>query len=435
MTAPLETGRKLVLVSTPLAVLLSASCITSEFTAGAPTSDGGNESSLMDSSSGGGDGMTTDSGGTPRDAAPNDAAHEGCAACPSGTHCVGGSCVCDPTSCTGCCASGYCLAGNDSAACGNGGKACSSCNGLACLGGVCNAQCTPSELASGQGSPKGIAVDAANAYWTNNSDGRVMRCALAGCGNAPTALATSQNQPTGIAVGETAVYWANGGGDIMACATGGCTAPKSITTSGMGFSRIAVSLGDLFFSSIAAGAVYQCADTGCAAASPTPLVMSPSADVVAADLTYFYWADNTASGTINRCTRTNCPGTVTALASNQSNPNGLAVDLTTVYWVTNTSTGTGTVAKCAIGGCGGTPTLLAKGLQHPVGVAVDAKNVYWTDDVAGALYACPLAGCPGMAAPPAFATGQASPSAIAVDATSVYWTNLVTAGSVMKCAK
>ncbi len=45
-----------------------------------------------------------------------------------GLHCSSGSCVCDPTSCTGCCALGKCFDGTDSSECGSSGADCTQCN-------------------------------------------------------------------------------------------------------------------------------------------------------------------------------------------------------------------------------------------------------------------------------------------------------------------
>ena len=55
-------------------------------------------------------------------------------ACPSGERCCsGGSCVCDSTSCNGCCSAGQCNAGTQTSACGTGGNACTACMaGAAC---------------------------------------------------------------------------------------------------------------------------------------------------------------------------------------------------------------------------------------------------------------------------------------------------------------
>jgi len=69
----------------------------------------------------------------------------------------------------------------------------------------------PTTLASNQGMPAEIAVDATNVYWTNVSTNEVMRCAIGGCGGKPTVLATGAIIAGGIAVDATSVYWATRG--------------------------------------------------------------------------------------------------------------------------------------------------------------------------------------------------------------------------------
>jgi hypothetical protein len=55
-------------------------------------------------------------------------------ACGDGQRCVSNVCVCDTTSCTGCCSAETCEPGTDNAACGHGGGACQTCAAAAICG-------------------------------------------------------------------------------------------------------------------------------------------------------------------------------------------------------------------------------------------------------------------------------------------------------------
>jgi hypothetical protein len=82
---------------------------------------------------------------------------------------------------------------------------------------------TVTTLASGLSSPYAIAVDGANAYFTQvgatlldgggtfDGPGAVMRCAIGGCGGQPAAFADGLSRPLGIALDANAVYWAESG--------------------------------------------------------------------------------------------------------------------------------------------------------------------------------------------------------------------------------
>lgn len=60
--------------------------------------------------------------------------------CAPGQRCLGGTCVCDGTSCPdGCCAGGMCLDGDSASSCGTGGNRCDACPaGQACANGRCS---------------------------------------------------------------------------------------------------------------------------------------------------------------------------------------------------------------------------------------------------------------------------------------------------------
>ncbi len=66
---------------------------------------------------------------------------------------------------------------------------------------------TPMTLASGQQKPTDLAVDATHAYWTDQLAGTVMSVSLAG--GTPTAIATGQPSPYAIAIDDKSVYWSN----------------------------------------------------------------------------------------------------------------------------------------------------------------------------------------------------------------------------------
>jgi len=67
--------------------------------------------------------------------------------CNIGQRCSAGSCVCDSSSCSGCCNGTTCLGGNATSACGVGGTACVPCTGTqTCTGGQCqggSSKCVP----------------------------------------------------------------------------------------------------------------------------------------------------------------------------------------------------------------------------------------------------------------------------------------------------
>ncbi|AKV03855.1 hypothetical protein AKJ09_10518 [Labilithrix luteola] len=57
-----------------------------------------------------------------------------------------------------------------------------------------------------------LATDGADVYFAEQSDqGRIFRCPVTGCAAAPEVIATSQGRPTALAVDAVSIYWTNSG--------------------------------------------------------------------------------------------------------------------------------------------------------------------------------------------------------------------------------
>jgi hypothetical protein len=167
----------------------------------------------------------------------------------------------------------------------------------------------PIELAAlGQAVPAGIALDATNIYWINQSAGSVMKMPRSG-GN-PTVLATGQPLPQDIATDSTSVYW---------------------TAFGDGVRN--------------GGAIVKVAIGG---GVPTTLASGQNPAGIAVDDQNVYWT-NSSSFTGNSDGGlggvTNVDGSVmkvplgggapVEVAGGQANPMGIAVDAASVYWANN----------------------------------------------------------------------------------------------------
>ena len=183
----------------------------------------------------------------------------------------------------------------------------------------------PKKLASDQGQPVAIAVDAANAYWVNNEGvplGVVMEGPLDGSG--AITLAGQQSDPSGLAIDATYVYWtAYGDGTVMRVPIAGGT-PETLARDQKAPSAIAVDASAAYFLD-GNGVLASVSLTG---GDPKMLARHGFALTMTLSEGELFW--NTQTGVW----RTSTTGRATKqIAASSPSPQGpIAVDATNVYW-------------------------------------------------------------------------------------------------------
>jgi sugar lactone lactonase YvrE len=294
---------------------------------------------------------------------------------------------------------------------------CGACN-HSCLGGACElSTCQPVVLASGQGGPRGVAVDDKSVYWANQYDGTVVWAPKDG--GAVFKLAGGQSSPYDVATDGVKVYWVTlEGGTVMSVPING--SPLTTLASGqIKPAGIEVYAGVVFWMN--SNAVFFLQE------GSTPQKFADAQNGVSAlkvhDTGVYWTADG--GGTLKRVP---IAGTaLLTLASGLPPLAGIAVFGMTAY---GTLGSVGEVRSFPIDGGGDIVNIVAKGQVGPNGIAADASGVYWTNSEGGTVMRAPLAG--GAAETLAFA--QARPADIATDDQAIYWSNFE-GGTVMKLAK
>ncbi len=186
-----------------------------------------------------------------------------------------------------------------------------------------------------------IAVDSANAYWTNSMANTVMKVALDG--GAPITIASGQSWVHGLTIDAANVYWAVPG-----------TEPTGYTD------------GWVMKAPIAGGAPTMLASGQLLPAS------------IAVDTQRVYWTGyGPTAGSLSETTLDG--GMTSVLAANEDYPHQVVVDGASVYWTTQGTIPNdyvdGAVHKMPLGG--GAITTIAAGQHSAQGVVVDDTSVYW----------------------------------------------------------
>jgi hypothetical protein len=334
--------------------------------------------------------------------------------CGSRTPMESGSAACPPgqAACHGSC--GDVLSDDDN--CGGCGIKCSAPppSTATCTSGRCLVTLVPdTDVADFAVSDQGV-------FWTTYGEGTVMKVPLGG--GPPTILASGYANvtPSGIAVDAANVYWTNYdlAGTIMKVPVGGGS--TTVLASGPAFpARIAVRGANVFWATWANhgadGSVLKVPVGGGTATTLAHSQTGPDDLIVDADSVY--WTTSDTAGKVRQVPIGG--GTTATLVAAHGLSGRLAIVADTIFYCTYDDADTiGTLMK--VPRAGGTPTVLATG--HPADIAADATHVYFTD-YASANYTqgTVMKVATDGGAVTVLALGQNAPGRIAVDRTSLYW--------------
>ncbi|MEW6128691.1 MAG: C25 family cysteine peptidase [Acidobacteriota bacterium] len=301
---------------------------------------------------------------------------------------------------------------------------------------VLNAQ----NLTSGNQNPMGVAVDATNIYWLEQSSGELKK--MPKMGGAMTTLASGLSNPRLLVVNGDFLYFtedtspyrigkiAISGGSITTL----INVPPDLQDS-LGAKGLAVDGTYVYWTEgcCGSGKVRKIPVGGGAATLLAQGVQGGNPKGLALDESFVYFVDwgCCCSGGIHRVSKAG--GAVTALGTGLlCGPTNLAVDEDFVYWAeAGNVPGNSSVNKIAKSG--GATIALAGGVESPVQVAIDAAYVYVTASGSSLVKKVPKAGGTAIN----LATNLNAPWGIAEDAAFIYCTERTAApnGTVKKIDK
>jgi hypothetical protein len=368
--------------------------------------------------------------------------------CGAGQVCQDGECVCEPSTCAGCCTATTCSTSWPS--CGLGGGACTACDQArtdrcddagacvcgsgapcpadqTCVGGACT--CKAATCAGT--CCNDVCVQTA----TSSTDcGACGHSCLGGpCSSGvcqPVTLATDPTPGYAMTLSSTTVFWTSEDG-IYSCPLAGCGASPPAGPFGPA--------GDVYGTNVTMGYWDQGTSSlvlsaGINSQGLDVFGMTPDGtDVAGVELTQggwmlddglVYWFDGanvSAIGVKEQAPRPIMSSIVGGVA--------MAADIETVYVATGQS-----LLACpkTPGYCGTTPvTISLDGTPTMVATEPDAANVYFANETA--IYRCPSTGCPDPSAVDRWTGPQGEIGEMATDSDAIYWTDSQN-GWVLKCA-
>ena len=251
----------------------------------------------------------------------------------------------------------------------------------------------PTPLVTGLDNPEGLTVYGGNLFWVDYASGTLSTCPVAGC-TTPTVLITGLTNPITITNDGTSLFWAANTGQPQ-----GSILSASITQCLMG-------------------------PTACAASMQTiGSNFSAPGDVAVDNANVYFTSINSLEGGVTNglyaCPKSGCPadGGVTAvLVTGISDDPGMSAVQGTNLYYSDYTTG---AFVCTLPACA-TPTAIAGPGFGVKGIALDTTSFYWSDQSAGVIYSCPIAGCGDASAPVVVGRGFGYPNAIALDTSYVY---------------
>lgn len=310
-----------------------------------------------------------------------------CSVCSAETACKSGTCrdvaaaaaACSPSNCSGCCQGSLCRTGTEPSACGAIGAACSVCGASeSCQAGVCS---TASQPPPGGGADAGPSAPAAPA----------------------PVVAAGQTGVYDVAVDEHFVYWTTflpSGGVFKAPLVGGTI--QNLATGHGRPAAIAVDHTSVYWINMDQGGVMRVPIAGGGstqlASGSLPVSLTLSGD-------YVYWVEH-GSGAAQRVAR---GGGTTEWLGTVDDPHGVAVIGDKVYV---SEAGAGRIAVLPVA-----ELVAASQFGPSPGLLIDAQSVYFADQGLRKIFKAPRAG--GDLAE--LATLSSPPVALALDASNVYF--------------